>query len=449
MPAAWQKWMPLHIDKLWSSPEVQRMHGWAFKGYMALITAQWQSDDCSLTDSVEELAIISRLSDEQWAEHSQSILRKFPSAEEGGLRNSTCYEQWMEAKARYEEGKLSYEQLRETRREAGKYGAEKKWGDRPKSSAVRSERLTAARERGRHTTEQWNLLLAFCGDACLRCDVRGKLVKDHIRPIYQGGSDSIENIQPLCSSCNSSKGPEDKDYRPSGWQNACQMPGKQKETPSKCTAIGGLTDTETYTNTKEQILLASSPSGDSAETLFVELPTNRRNLRFPVYETHILDWIALYPAVDARQQVRNMRGWLDGNPEHRKTLKGTPAFIHRWLSKAQDKGGSVGTQPSGTNGSRLVSPASQRVESGVNAFREAGQRLGITAARGANGPDGEPLSPSGHRAGSGELPVRHAALADEVRVQGGGDGASDFAHQAKPEILPPPDRSSRGVRGYE
>ena len=70
---------------------------------------------------------------------------------------------------------------------------------------------------GKHSKREWIEKLASY-DSCPRChrswssipnrpDRRYKHVwtKDHIIPLKLGGSDAIENIQPLCYQCNFSK----------------------------------------------------------------------------------------------------------------------------------------------------------------------------------------------------------------------------------------------------
>lgn len=82
-----------------------------------------------------------------------------------------------------------------------------------RNRALRRERITAARAQGRHTRAEWDALVAEFGGRCVRCGNKSaRLQRDHIIPIYQGGSDAISNIQPLCPKCNCAKGSEATDW---------------------------------------------------------------------------------------------------------------------------------------------------------------------------------------------------------------------------------------------
>ena len=68
---------------------------------------------------------------------------------------------------------------------------------------------------GSHTIGEWELLKKQYGFKCPSCGKKEldiKLTQDHIIPLFKGGSDYIENIQPLCRSCNSKKFLQIKKY---------------------------------------------------------------------------------------------------------------------------------------------------------------------------------------------------------------------------------------------
>ena len=68
-----------------------------------------------------------------------------------------------------------------------------------------------------------------------------------------------------------------------------------------------------------------------------QLPLNDSS-NYEITEEQIKTWSGLYPAVDVMQELRNMYGWLDGNPSRRKTRNGVKRFINSWLSREQDRG---------------------------------------------------------------------------------------------------------------
>lgn len=91
--------------------------------------------------------------------------------------------------------------------------------DRVKTYAEnRRQAVEHARERGKHTLQEWLALVRFCGSRCVKCGATNRrITKDHIIPVALGGSDRIDNLQPLCWECNSAKNLRAVDYRPTGW----------------------------------------------------------------------------------------------------------------------------------------------------------------------------------------------------------------------------------------
>lgn len=72
------------------------------------------------------------------------------------------------------------------------------------------------RAGGEFSVEEWGGILRRFGNKCLACG-RGAdeitISVDHVVPLSKGGTNSIDNIQPLCRSCNSKKHAKIIDYR--------------------------------------------------------------------------------------------------------------------------------------------------------------------------------------------------------------------------------------------
>ncbi len=88
----------------------------------------------------------------------------------------------------------------------------------PETKGSRAARQARTRAGGREITKkEWLELKAAYGNRCLACSkaetMADKLQRDHVVPLAKGGSNAVNNRQPLCSRCNRRKGTEIIDYR--------------------------------------------------------------------------------------------------------------------------------------------------------------------------------------------------------------------------------------------
>lgn len=78
----------------------------------------------------------------------------------------------------------------------------------------RNRRARKKNGGGKITATEWKELLEICDNKCLCCGCQEeKLVLDHIFPLALGGSNTINNAQPLCKLCNGRKYTKCVDYR--------------------------------------------------------------------------------------------------------------------------------------------------------------------------------------------------------------------------------------------
>lgn len=202
-----------------------------------------------LPDHDQALANITRLPLDEWRKIAPTI-RAFFTAR-GGLLHHRRINQELD----------DQDKRAKTRTEKSEKAASIRWGTKPEDRLSRSERLAKARQLGTHTAAEWEAMLSILGNCCVKCGLPGDQMhggsplKDHILPIYKGGSDAISNIQPMCRNCNSRKGDEVIDYREkavSNWlelfNNACQTPAKRLPADA--------TETKTDTRTEDNKHLA-------------------------------------------------------------------------------------------------------------------------------------------------------------------------------------------------
>jgi hypothetical protein len=138
--------------------------------------------------------------------------KKFPYSPKPALRGRKHTEEWKR--------KISENHLGEKhwnwkggvgKNKEYKYAYNKKWVKENKDRLYFLHLRRNSQKKGAggsHTFKEWleiKRMFNFTCPACFKKEPEIKLTQDHIIPISKGGSDFIENIQPLCKKCNSRK----------------------------------------------------------------------------------------------------------------------------------------------------------------------------------------------------------------------------------------------------
>lgn len=79
---------------------------------------------------------------------------------------------------------------------------------------------------------------------------------------------------------------------------------------------------------------SSPPAGNGVAAIYIPLNDGSE---YPVISAMVAELDRLYPAVDAMQTLREIRGWNLSNPTHRKTKSGVMRHINTWFAKEQNK----------------------------------------------------------------------------------------------------------------
>lgn len=127
------------------------------------------------------------------------------------------HKKWRDVQSNAEKVAENNKKWREENPERAKEYA-RLWRERnPEKSKARVHRRRSMVRGGggSYTENEWNQLVAHYGEKCLCCGRSDlPLTADHIVPVVRGGSSNIDNIQPLCLSCNVKKATKTIDYRP-------------------------------------------------------------------------------------------------------------------------------------------------------------------------------------------------------------------------------------------
>lgn len=148
-----------------------------------------------------------------YAHREDRIKRVIKWASENPEKHNKWVDDWH--KAHRDRGLKSAKKWRENNKDM-ELAKTRRWrANNPEKARLQVEnrRCRKMSAEGSVSTKEWKDLCEKYGNKCLCCGAQ-EVTTDHIIPLSKGGTNKIDNYQPLCGVCNSRKHNKTIDYRP-------------------------------------------------------------------------------------------------------------------------------------------------------------------------------------------------------------------------------------------
>ncbi len=181
--------------------------------YIQMRRATWMRNrDKALITKAEYRA--ARRDELSTKEHQRYHLKKDEINQKTREKKQQCPDIFREKKKREYQKNRDY-QLRKSRewRLANpdrKRANNRRWFESNRQKIRQMSRISKAKRRdwaagARYSLADWQAMCDCFNSVCLCCGSDAALTVDHVIPLSRGGTNTIENLQPLCRHCNLSK----------------------------------------------------------------------------------------------------------------------------------------------------------------------------------------------------------------------------------------------------
>ena len=223
-------------------------------------------------------------------------------------------------------------------------------------------------------------IFAYCGDEYPQPDGIVKYAFEIIKPVLKSDLKKYEEIKSKRIEAGRSGGLATQSKNNQKQANALNDKPNQAVIDNVIDIVNVIdNDDEVSKDTNINVSFNKETTPEATKNMppvVIALPC-LKGYNHPIYEDDINHYQDLYPAVNVHQELKLMLGWLESNPNNRKTKNGIKAFITRWLSKKQDKA------PTNTEGYKPPKPKRSDFDS-VDEFYKAYDEWAIKYNNGFN-----------------------------------------------------------------